>query len=306
VTGSYSNPNGESVEAGAGPVGARSTSKAHTFPGAGGAVGLLAILFTLNILVGLLIVVGAGGVDKIELPAYQLALGYVLSFGVTLWLGIRMSRSTLREVMRPRSFPGSALVPMIAVLFGLWVLLIQSMAFMTRAVPVDRSMMEEMSRILFESLWIGVPLLVIAAPVLEEALFRGVILRGFLERYKPWKAVVLSAVLFSVAHFNVWQLPASFAVGVFMGWVYYRTRSLLLCILLHAFHNLTLAFVGQYVASLFGISPDETVVPFIPWWVVAVGVVFLFAGVYLAEKRLGGRPEEIRSDWNVPADPEFP
>jgi membrane protease YdiL (CAAX protease family) len=228
----------------------------------------------------------AGGIDNFELPAYQLALGYVLSFGVTLWLGVRMSRSSFGEVMRPTAFPFSALVPMIAVLFGLWVLLIQSMAFMTRAIPADRSMMEEMSRIIFESLWVGVPLLVIAAPVLEEGLFRGIILRGFLERYKPWKAVVLSAAFFSIAHFNIWQLPASFAVGLFMGWVYYRTRSLLLCMSLHSFHNLALAFVGQYIASLFGISADETVVPFVPWWVVGVGVVMLVLGVSMAEKRL--------------------
>jgi hypothetical protein len=122
---------------------------------------------------------------------------------------------------------------------------------------------------------------------MEEALFRGVILRGLLSRYKPWVAVALSAVIFSAAHFNLWQLPASFAVGVFMGWVYHRTRSLLLCIMLHAFHNLALAFVGQYVASLFGVSPDDTVIPFVPWWVVGVGALFIVVGVFTAERRFG-------------------
>lgn len=263
------------------------------FPGIGGAIGLLAILFALNILIGILIVAGAGGIGEIEIPAYQLALAYVLSFGVTLWVGVRMSRSSVGEVLRLTSFPAAALVPVVAVLFGLWVVLIQSMAFMTRAIPVDRSMMEEMSRLLFESLWIGLPLLVIAAPVLEEALFRGIILRGLLNRHRPWVAVALNAVIFSVAHFNLWQLPASFTVGLFMGWVYYRTRCLLLCVLLHAFHNLALAFVGQYVASFFGVSPDDTVVPYVPWWIVGIGVLFIVLGVSMAERRFGasGVPE---------------
>jgi hypothetical protein len=98
--------------------------------------------------------------------------------------------------------------------------------------------------------------------------------------------VTLNAVFFATAHFNIWQLPASFGTGLFLGWVYLRTRSLALCIMLHALHNLALAFVGQYVADLLGVSMDEATMPFVPWWLVVIGVVLLIFGVRTAERRL--------------------
>ena len=40
-------------------------------------------------------------------------------------------------------------------------------------------------------------LLVIFAPITEEYIFRGIILRGFLKNYNPMKAIILSSVIFS-------------------------------------------------------------------------------------------------------------
>ncbi len=260
----------------------------NRFPGVGGSVALIGVLFFLNIVASLVIVVGVEGAGVESMPAAALAAGYVFAFAGTLAFGVLMSRSSFSEVLRLKSFPPGVLVPLISVFFGLWVLLIQMLAFVTRAIPIDQSMMEELSRIIFDSLWIGIFLLVIAAPVLEEALFRGLILRGLLDRYNPARAVALSALFFAFAHFNIWQFPASFSIGLFLGWIYYRTRSLPLCILLHSFHNLVLAFLGQYVADLLGISADVTTVPFLPWWVVLIGVIFLIMGIRMTERRLAG------------------
>jgi membrane protease YdiL (CAAX protease family) len=77
----------------------------------------------------------------------------------------------------------------------------------------------------------------VAAPVLEEILFRGVILRGFLRQYSRTFAILWSAALFAVAHFNVYQLATALAVGIVAGWLYERCRSLWPCILLHASYN---------------------------------------------------------------------
>lgn len=277
----------EDYAAGA-PSGAETTvgAEPRRFPGFKGSVALLGVLFLMNVVAAFVVVV-VSTVTGAETPsAPLLAAAYVVAFGGALWFGVLISRSSFREVLRITPFPSSVLVPMIAALFGLWVVIIEILAFVTRAIPIDQSMMEEMSKLLFKSLWVGIPLVVVAAPVMEEALFRGIILRGLLERYPPGRAVVLNAVFFAAAHFNIWQLPASFGTGLFLGWVYLRTRSLVLCIMLHAFHNLALAFVGQYVADLLGVSLEGATVPFVPWWVVVVGVAFLIFGVFMAEKRL--------------------
>lgn len=77
----------------------------------------------------------------------------------------------------------------------------------------------------------------VLAPVLEEMLFRGLILRGLLLRYPPATAIVHSAALFGLAHFNVYQFFVGFSTGLVLGLAYQRTRSLWPCVLLHAAFN---------------------------------------------------------------------
>ena len=80
--------------------------------------------------------------------------------------------------------------------------------------------------------------IVIAAPVLEEILFRGVILEGFLHNYRPRKAILLSALIFGGIHLNLVQIPGAFLVGIFLGWVYWKTRTLLPVMAIHFANNL--------------------------------------------------------------------
>lgn len=80
-------------------------------------------------------------------------------------------------------------------------------------------------------------MLVIAAPVLEEMLCRGIILDGFLKRYSSSKAIIWSAVLFGLMHLNPWQFISAFGLGLYMGWLYNLTGSLLSTMLVHAVAN---------------------------------------------------------------------
>jgi membrane protease YdiL (CAAX protease family) len=75
------------------------------------------------------------------------------------------------------------------------------------------------------------------APVLEEMLFRGIILRSFLRQYSRGTAILGSAALFGFAHMNLYQYIAAVCMGMFLGWLYERSKSLLPCIALHAAYN---------------------------------------------------------------------
>lgn len=77
----------------------------------------------------------------------------------------------------------------------------------------------------------------VLAPILEEMAFRGIILRSFLTQYSRTKAILLSSLLFGIAHMNIYQLATAFAIGIVAGWLYERCRSLWPCILLHAAYN---------------------------------------------------------------------
>lgn len=79
---------------------------------------------------------------------------------------------------------------------------------------------------------------VIAAPIAEEIFFRGIILEGFLKNYSPQKAIVCSALMFGIYHLNPWQAIGATVSGLVIGWIYWRTRSLVPGIFLHASNNL--------------------------------------------------------------------
>lgn len=83
----------------------------------------------------------------------------------------------------------------------------------------------------------------ILAPVLEEIIFRGIILKGFLLTYPAKKAIILSTLLFALVHFNVAhfemaRIIAPLCVGMFLGWIYFKINNLALCIFIHSISNL--------------------------------------------------------------------
>jgi membrane protease YdiL (CAAX protease family) len=85
---------------------------------------------------------------------------------------------------------------------------------------------------------LGVHLL-IAAPICEEIIFRGLILRWFLRRgIVPWAAIIGTALLFAAGHLDPSNLDSYFLSGLILGYLAYRTRSLLPAMIWHALFNL--------------------------------------------------------------------
>ena len=78
----------------------------------------------------------------------------------------------------------------------------------------------------------------IFAPLVEELVFRGAILRALLGCMRShWMAITISAVLFAAVHFNPIQMPHAFCLGLLLGWMYYRTGSVIPGIMLHWVNN---------------------------------------------------------------------
>lgn len=89
---------------------------------------------------------------------------------------------------------------------------------------------------MMSSTW-GYVVLCLLAPLAEEIVFRGAILRSLLQSYRPWVAILVSAIFFSVVHANPAQMPHAFVIGLLMGWMYWRTGSILPGIALHWVNN---------------------------------------------------------------------
>ena len=92
------------------------------------------------------------------------------------------------------------------------------------------------------------------APLAEELVFRGAVLRALLRwKSNPWVGIVISALLFALIHMNPVQMPHAFLVGLLLGWMYYRTDSIVPGVVFHWVNN-TVAYVLYNVYP----NPDIT------------------------------------------------
>lgn len=97
-------------------------------------------------------------------------------------------------------------------------------------------------------LWATVLSVSVFAPIFEEWLCRGIVLRGLLKHLSPAAAIVISALFFGVLHMNPWQAIPAFCLGALFGYVYYRTGSLKLTMLMHCVNNTMSVIFSQIPA----------------------------------------------------------
>lgn len=171
-----------------------------------------------------------------------LPLGFLLGImgGIGLILGMLKTNSL--EIIRDIKTKFSATELILAVF--IWIGFLPFTEFFTTLIPTD-GIFEEIYH-LFESTFLTMMdykiaaflMICIFAPIFEEILFRGIILKGMLNHgINPIIAIVVSAIIFGFAHMNPWQFIGAGTLGAIFGFVYYRTKSLFLPILLHALNN---------------------------------------------------------------------
>lgn len=215
------------------------TEKNATFPNGPQAVALVVGLLMAEFLVSVILydMRGALGIGFDELGALEMVLSNAIVFTIVMHhkgLGYRALFHA-----SPSSMAATVLVllPAIALTIPFIVVLSNEIVNATVAVfPISASEMAMFARFGSGSFSMTVAICILA-PVLEEMLFRGIILRSFLRQYQRWPAIAGSAALFGFAHLNLYQYIAAAITGIFLGWLYERTRSLLPCIALHAGYN---------------------------------------------------------------------
>jgi membrane protease YdiL (CAAX protease family) len=91
---------------------------------------------------------------------------------------------------------------------------------------------------------------VVVAPVIEELMFRSVMLDTVARYMRFWPANLVQAAAFAAAHLEPSRFPYLFAVGLVAGWLRRRSGGLLPSITLHAMNNILATLVLIATASL--------------------------------------------------------
>jgi membrane protease YdiL (CAAX protease family) len=93
----------------------------------------------------------------------------------------------------------------------------------------------------------------VLAPIAEEIAFRGYLLSALRTRFPPGAAIVASSVLFASMHLDPVRFPAVLFLGLFLGWLAWRSGSIWPAVAAHAVNN----GLGSLMASRGGADPGS-------------------------------------------------
>jgi membrane protease YdiL (CAAX protease family) len=261
--------------------------KSAPFPSAPQAAGLLLAGFMLQY------VVGAALYDLrqfLGLTYEQVeTMGMLLSNGILISVVMHILRIGYPELLHPsKTSPVTTfffLAPPILLLLPLIVLLDMALIWALEAIfPLSSWEQAAFARMGSPTLPAFIATCLIA-PFVEEMLFRGVLLRAFLERYPRGLAISYSALYFGAAHLNIYQFFLAFLLGLFLGWLYERSRSLVPCIVLHGALNTTVSALSAIEGSTE--TQDPFIVPALAWLAAAIAAAVGAIALHRLLSRLG-------------------
>ena len=137
-----------------------------------------------------------------------------------------------------------------------------------------------------------VPVVAIITPIVEESVFRGYFLRTMLRnKISPFLAILLQAILFTVAHLSFRNAPGIFVAGIILGYLAYSFYSIVPGIIIHSIFNI-LVLVDINVPQI-----RERIIygrTYIPWLILTVGILLFVIGLMNIRKNV--RVHRKRSD----------
>ena len=240
----------------------------------------LVILFFVGAFLGILI--GAGlalGISQDFAMTYGLVIVYPVQFIPAMLYASAVSQRNMgfepEYPLDNNNFGGRSGLSMALIVSVMAI----SAAFVTEPVSMLLPEMSEARKIAMEQMlkgpvWIVLISVSVFAPFFEEWLCRGIILRGLLKKMKPGWAIVISALIFGLIHMNLWQAIPAFIIGVVLGYVYYKTGSLKLTMLMHCVNN-TLSVILSRIPGLEDVEFFAEIMS--PWTYVPMIIAFAVA-----------------------------
>ena len=203
--------------------------------------------------------------------------GFLLPTLLVLWLFGFSARRTL-GLWRP-----SVTAVGLAVVLGATAWLFAG-GIVSRLLPPPESLTRALQRLIQLGddpmpLWVVWLVLGLTPGICEELFFRGLIFSG-MRRLGAWPAVLVTALLFGLAHASIYRLLPTFILGVLLGVVRWRSGSVVPGIVMHAVNNGLIGTLAQRpdLAAWFGMNMASGD---LPWTPVLVGTAVMAAALAL-------------------------
>ena len=206
---------------------------------------------------------------------YQMAivLGVDLIIAAVLWIFYSRDSRRLVPVHKKTNPVHWILVTLLGIFGGLAGNFIVILSGLIQLFP---DVYEEMAEIQYSGpVWIQFLSMGLAAPIMEEILFRGLIFRRLRTYCKFPVALIVSSFIFGLCHGNILQFFYAFLLGLLMGLLYERFRTLWAPIAFHAAANLFSVAVTNYTIINIIISSSPLLSVVLSFGMVVV-IVYLF------------------------------
>lgn len=171
------------------------------------------------------------------------ALSYALSMGLTI-VGVLIYRKLRRGTGRMFHFSLRGFNPML-ILWGFVMVLLTGVVIEPVLELFPDAFLKMIDKMGMHGGW-SILMLVVLAPVMEEVLFRGILLESVRSKHSAGRAIVVSALMFGVIHFIPQQVVNAFVIGLILGYIYVRTESLWPVIVIHALNNAMAYVIMQW------------------------------------------------------------
>ncbi len=196
--------------------------------------------------------------EKVRIAQYAFTVVFELFLLLLLWIGLRLRRSTIRELIGGRWATPEAFLLDIGIAAGFWLVAIGVLAGTGWAVGLMKSSQAEEARKLAEALaphsWGGLMLFVALSTIagfVEEIIFRGYLQRqiGVLTG-NIYAGIVLSAAVFGGSHGyeGTRRMIVIFVYGMMFGFLALWRKSLRPGMMAHAWHD-SLAGVTLFIVA---------------------------------------------------------
>ena len=253
----------------------------HYVPGFGSGIGMLVLMFLAGALLGNAVeLVLMKLTDAATAQEYGTLLAYPVMFLVPMVYTATKSRLDAFRVPGVKldsSHFGASGGFVCALVASVLVLAMGFCAdFFNSLLPPMPEWLENVLKGLTQgNVWLNLLCVSVFAPFCEEWLCRGMVMRGLMRRnVSPFWSIVISAIFFAVIHLNPWQAIPALVFGILFGYVYYKTGSLKLTMLMHCVNN-TLAVVLGQIDSLKDMDNWMEVLPVPSYWIVFAGCLLL-------------------------------
>jgi membrane protease YdiL (CAAX protease family) len=232
---------------------------------------LLAVMLTFVLSIGITgtVIFGLIGLPE-DSPAVQFAQGISYHFLTILILaplvlrlpkGKRSFKQYLDDIGLSRLQPFVRLVMLGLSSYVILALAQISASFVYRLIeglPINGSFARQVFDLSGDLPPRSLSLLISFPSIFEEAVFRGIVLTVFLNKYSERQSIVFSSIGFGLIHalnllngadfvWTLGQIVWAFLIGLFYGYVFVRTRSLLPSMIVHYLGNV---FIGSLVGYI--------------------------------------------------------